>query len=126
MILDTCALIWLASDERDRISKGTWSKIEQSPVVSIVSITGFEIGLKYQAGKLGLATTPEKWVKIAVEFHQLEVIQLDLEICLLSSKLPPIHKDPCDRFIIAAATLRGMPVVTTDRRFAEYGIKVLT
>jgi len=56
----------------------------------------------------------------------LEVIQLDLEMCLLSSRLPPIHKDPCDRFIIAAAQLRGMAVVTTDRRFADYGIKVLT
>jgi len=63
-------------------------------------------------------------MKLAVEFHQLEVIQLNMEMCLLSSNLPPIHKDPCDRFIIAAAILRDMPVVTTDRRFAEYGIKV--
>ena len=46
-------------------------------------------------------------------------------MCLLSSKLPPLHKDPCDRFIISAAKLRGMPVVTADRRFAEYGVKIL-
>jgi len=125
MILDTCALLWLAGGKRDRISKKTWDKIEQSLVVSIVSITAFEIGLKYGSGKLNLAITPDEWIKLAVEFHRLEVISLDLEACLLSSELPPIHKDPCDRFIIAAATLRGMPVVTTDRRFAEYGVKVL-
>ena len=125
MILDTCALLWLAGGKRNRISKRALDKIEQSPVVSILSITGFEIGIKYQAGKLNLATTPDKWINLAVEFHRLEVIQLDLEMCLLASELPPIHKDPCDRFIIAAATLRGMPVVTTDRRFAEYGVNVL-
>jgi PIN domain nuclease of toxin-antitoxin system len=125
MILDTCALLWLAGGKRDRLSKQAWSKIEQSPVVSIVSITGFEIGLKYRAGKLNLATTPEQWIDLAVEFHQLQVIQLDLEMCLLSSKLPPIHKDPCDRFIVAAAKLRSMPVVTQDRRFIDYGVKVL-
>ncbi len=125
MILDTCALLWLAGGKRKRLSKKAWDKVEQSPVVSIVSITGFEIGLKYRLGKLNLATTPDQWIKLAVAFHQLEVIRLDLETCLLSSELPPIHKDPCDRFIIAAATIRGMPVVTTDRRFAEYGVKVL-
>jgi PIN domain nuclease of toxin-antitoxin system len=125
MILDTCALLWLAGGEHNRISKETLDKIEQSPVVSIVSITGFEIGLKFQVGKLNLATTPDKWIKLAVDFHQLETIPLDLEMCLMASQLPPIHKDPCDRFIIAAAKLRSMPVVTTDRRFAEYGIKVL-
>ena len=125
MILDTCALLWLAGGERNRMSEEVLGKIEQAPVVNIVSITGFEIGLKYQVGKLHLATTPSEWVNLAVEFHQLEVIQLDLEMCLRASALPPIHKDPCDRFIIAAAILRGMPVVTTDRRFAEYGVKVL-
>jgi PIN domain nuclease of toxin-antitoxin system len=126
MILDTCALLWLASGDRSRISKKTLGKIEHAPVVSIVAITGFEIGLKHHAGKLNLATPPDAWINLAVEFHRLEVIPLDLDMCLLSSKLPPIHKDPCDRFIIAAAKLRGMPVVTADKRFAEYDIKVLS
>lgn len=43
-----------------------------------------------------------------------------------ASDLPPVHKAPGDRFIIAAAILRGMPIVTVDRRFAEYGATVLT
>lgn len=126
MILDTCALLWIAGGEHNRISKKTLDKIEKAPAVNIVSVIGFEIGLKYRAGKLNLPTTPDEWINLAIEFHQLEVIQLDLEMCVLSSRLPPIHKDPCDRFIIAAAQLFGMPVVTTDRRFAEYGIEVLT
>ena len=126
MILDTCALLWIAGGEHSRMSKKTLDEIEKAPAVNIVSVTGFEIGLKYRAGKLNLPTTPDEWINLAIEFHQLEVIPLDMEMCLLSSRLPPIHKDPCDRFIIAAAQLCGMPVVTTDRRFAEYGIEVLT
>lgn len=126
MILDTCALLWLAGGQRDRISEAALEKIEQAPMVNIVSITGFEIGLKVRIGKLHLAATPSEWINLAIEFHQLEVIPLDLEMCLHASALPPIHKDPCDRFIIAAAILRGMPVVTADRRFAEYGVNVLS
>jgi PIN domain nuclease of toxin-antitoxin system len=124
MILDTCALLWLVGGIRDRISEKALDKIERTPVAYIVSITGFEIGIKYRSGKLHLPMKPGEWLSLAIEFHQLEVIELDVEICLLASQLPPIHKDPCDRFIIAAAQLRGMPVVTTDRRFTEYGIKV--
>lgn len=125
MILDTCALLWLAGNQRDRISNETLSRIEAAPAVFIVSITGFEIGLKCRAGKLHLATPPQEWVDTAVEFHQISVIDLDLTLCLRATELPAIHKDPCDRFIIAAALKMSMPVVTADRRFADYGVVVL-
>lgn len=35
------------------------------------------------------------------------------------------YKDPCDRLIIAAALIHHLPVVTTDMRFAEYGVEVM-
>jgi len=57
--------------------------------------------------------------------HGIDVIDLDLAICMKAAALPPIHKDPCDRFIIATALLRGLPVVTADTRFTGYGITVL-
>lgn len=125
MILDTCALLWLAGNQRDRISDDTLSKIDLAPAVYIVSITGFEIGLKCRSGKLQLATSPQEWVDTAVEFHQIRVINLDLALCMRATELPYIHKDPCDRFIIAAALNMRMPVVTADRRFVDYGIVVL-
>jgi PIN domain nuclease of toxin-antitoxin system len=62
---------------------------------------------------------------MAVEFHQINVIKLNLALCLRAAELPPIHKDPCDRFIIAAALNMAMPVVTADHRFADYGVVVL-
>jgi PIN domain nuclease of toxin-antitoxin system len=40
--------------------------------------------------------------------------------------LPPLHRDPADRFIIATATIQRAPVVTTDGRFAEYGVAILS
>jgi hypothetical protein len=36
-----------------------------------------------------------------------------------------IHKDLCDRFIIATALAKGIPVVTTDKRFTQYGVTAL-
>jgi PIN domain nuclease of toxin-antitoxin system len=42
------------------------------------------------------------------------------------AELPRHHKEPADRFIIASALIRGVPVVTTDRRYKDYGIDTLS
>jgi PIN domain nuclease of toxin-antitoxin system len=48
-----------------------------------------------------------------------------LNFCITAARLPPIHDDPCDRFIIAAAKLHDLTVVTTDEQFEKYGVKVI-
>ena len=64
--------------------------------------------------------------KDAVENYDLTVLPLSPEVMAKSVNLPEIHKDPADRFIIASALLNGLPVVTTDRRFPEYGVDVIS
>ena len=124
ILLDTCALLWLAH-EKESISPATLARIDDSPSVAISSVTAFEIGLKYRSGKLTLPVPPEEWLDGILKHHGIDVIDLDLPICLKATSLPPIHKDPCDRFIIATALLRGLAVVTADGRFAGYGVTVL-
>ncbi|MGI8967293.1 MAG: PIN domain-containing protein [Limisphaerales bacterium] len=55
----------------------------------------------------------------------MAILPLDLEVCIAAAKLPPIHDDPFDRFIIATAKLNDLSVVTADERFAEYGLTVV-
>jgi PIN domain nuclease of toxin-antitoxin system len=52
-------------------------------------------------------------------------MDLTIDICLRASELPPIHGDPCDRFIIATALQQNAFVVTADKRFHQYGVEVL-
>jgi PIN domain nuclease of toxin-antitoxin system len=39
--------------------------------------------------------------------------------------LPPIHKDPFDRVLIAQATVEGLALVTSDSEIARYASKRL-
>jgi PIN domain nuclease of toxin-antitoxin system len=66
-----------------------------------------------------------EWFKAVVDHHGLTVQPLDWDVCIAATELPPLHKDPCDRFIIATAKMRHIPVVTADPSFAEYGIEVV-
>lgn len=124
MMLDTCALLWLASGD-SRLSRATLKAINEAPAVYVSAISGFEIALKAARGKLRLPHAPQEWLEKVVEHHGLSVLPLALDVCTAAAELPPIHNDPCDRFIIATARLHDLVVVTGDQRFAEYGLTVL-
>jgi len=123
MLLDTCGLLWLAH-EQEKLSEKTLRRINEAPVVYVSAITSFEIGLKYKSSKLALPIPPRDWFERIVKHHDISIIDIDADICLKSTELPDIHRDPCDRFIIATALIRKLPVVTADQRFQEYGVKV--
>lgn len=125
MLLDTCALLWLAEGGQ-RLSAEVQERIDAAPVVYVSAISAFEIGLKYRAGKLKLPMPPAEWYGAILERHGLAVHPLDWDVCIAATNLPPVHKDPCDRFIIATAKLGRLPVVTGDPRFSAYGIEVLS
>ena len=124
MILDTCALLWLTSGSK-KLSRSTLKQIDAAPAVYVSAISGFEISLKTGQGKLELSHPVEEWFKRVAEHHGLTILPLDLEVCIAAAKLPPIHDDPFDRFIIATAKLNDLTVVTADERFEEYGVTVL-
>jgi PIN domain nuclease of toxin-antitoxin system len=125
MILDTCGLVWLAMGG-GQLSSSALSAIASAPVVHVSAITAFEIGLKYAAGQLDLPCDPEKWYQDVLAHHRVDEVPVDGRIALAATKLPRIHKDPCDRMIIATAKLLGLRVVTADERFRDYGVEILS
>jgi PIN domain nuclease of toxin-antitoxin system len=125
VILDTCALLWLAQGG-GALSAAALQRIDAAPVVYVSAISGFEIGIKVQKGKLHLPVPPADWFTAVLSHHHLDILVLNLDVCLRSTMLPPLHADPCDRMIIAAAQIYHLPVVTTDPRFAQYGIEVIS
>src|SRR2546423_14352300 len=125
MILDTCALLWLASRDK-KLSRSARKEINEALAVYVSAISGFEIAIKVARGKLKLPSPPQEWFEKIVEHHGLAVLPLELNVCITAAQLPPIHDDPCDRFIIAAAKISDLAVVTADERFEKYGLTVFS
>ena len=125
MILDTCALLWLATGNK-KLRRAVLKEINEASAVYISAISGFEISLKTSKGKLELSHPVGEWFERVTEHHGLTVLPLELDVCIAAGELPPIHDDPFDRFIIATAKLNEPAVVTTDENFEKYGLTVLT
>ena len=124
MILDTCALLWLAAGSK-KLSRSTLKQLNESAAVYVSAISGFEIATKAARGKLKLPHPPQEWFEKVVEHHGLTVVPLDLSVCIAGAELPSVHDDPCDRFIIATAKLNELVVVTADERFEKCGVTVI-
>ena len=125
MILDTCALLWLASGDK-KLSRAALKEINAAAAVYVSAISGFEIAIKAGKGKLKLPHPPQEWFEKVVEHHGLALLPLELNVCITAAQLPAHHNDPCDRFIIAAAKLHDLTVVTADEQFEKYGLTVLS
>ena len=125
MILDTCALLWLATGNK-KLRRAVLKEINEASAVYVSAISGFEISVKSSNGKLELSHPVGEWFERVVEHHGLTVLPLELDVCIAAGELPPIHDDPFDCFIIATAMLNDLAVVTTDENFGKCGLTVLS
>lgn len=124
IILDTCALLWLAAGS-DRLTADARKRIDAEMIVAVSAISAFEIALKYRDGKLELPLPPRDWWSRVIDHHRVDVLPLEPDTLFTAVGLPRIHKDPADRVIIAAAIIHKAPVATTDERFADYGVSTI-
>ena len=124
MILDTCALLFLANGDR-RLSRSARERLGREPVRWFCAISSFEIALKHQQGKLELPLAPLRWLRKLEDRYGLTELPLDSALCTAATELPHHHRDPFDRFIIAAALRLRVPVVTIDPKFSPYGVEVV-
>jgi PIN domain nuclease of toxin-antitoxin system len=124
LILDTCALLWLASGS-PRLSESAKMRIEESELVFVSAISAWEISLKFKKGELVLPLPAIEWFRRAVDQHNLVVLPLEAEDLAASVMLPDHHKDPADRFIIAQALAHDLHVVTADMMFCQYGVEAI-
>jgi len=125
MMLDTCALLFLASGDR-RLSREARERLSRQTVRWFCAISSFEIALKYRQKKLELPLPPARWLRKMSQRYALTEVPLDSALCLAAVALPDHHRDPFDRFIIAAALRLHVPVVTIDPHFQQYGVEIVS
>ena len=124
LLLDTCALIWLSTGASD-LSEQARTSINTADTVWVSAISAWEISLKVVREALILPTAPDEWFNRTMDYHHLSLAALSVDVLVAANSLPWHHRDPADRFIIATARVLGAAVVTADRKFQQYDVRVL-
>ncbi len=127
VLLDTCAVIWLANGDRLRqqaaeaiVTAGLSDGILVSPV------SAWEVGLLArprgsQRVQVQFLPDPKTWFTRVMGGPGIRSAPFTPDIAIDASHLPgDVHGDPAHLMIVATARHLGVPVVTRDARILAY------
>lgn len=119
LLLDTHVLLW-ALVEPDRLGSEVRGMIEDPDnevMFSAASI--WEIAIKAGLGRADFVVRPEEVARAAVEAGFLE-LPVRAGVAALVVDLPPHHRDPFDRLLVAQANAGPMRLITADPLLPPY------
>jgi PIN domain nuclease of toxin-antitoxin system len=127
VLLDTCAVIWLANGDRLRrqatdaiVAAGLSGGILVSP------ISAWEVALLARPRDSNrpppqFLPDPKAWFARLMAGPGIRAAPFTADIAIDASHLPgDVHGDPADQMIVATARQLGVPIVTRDTRILAY------
>ncbi len=116
LLLDTHILLWVMRDA-DELSAAARAMIDRADEVYVSSISLWEAAMKSAAGKLPVAPVDLEAAAQRAGFTPLAVTWAH---ALAAHGLPPLHRDPFDRMLVAQAVCEPMHLLTHDATLARY------
>ena len=119
LLLDTHVLLW-AAGVPERLSYDARALLEDADVQPFYSAASlWEIAIKSGLGRADLSVDPRSLRRGLLENGYVELAVTGVHATAVDL-LPPIHKDPFDRILVAQAQIEGLTLVTADPMVARY------
>lgn len=122
-LLDTCAAIWISTDQPiapnavDQIERGR----NAGQAIYVSPITAWEVGLLVERRRMNLQMSPERWFVRLMDAPGVHLADMPPSVLIAASFLPgALHRDPADRILAATAREYGFRLITRDRPLLAY------
>jgi len=118
LLLDTHLLLW-AAGEPSRLSKQARTLIDNPQNELLFSAASLWEVAKRGLGRDDFKVDARLFRRGLLDngYSELPIISAHI---VATDSLPPIHKDPFDRILVAQATVEGVTLLTIDSRVALY------
>jgi len=121
-LLDTHAAIWALEGNRTKLSDAASALLEDASVSLYVSIaSAWEIAIKVSIGKLNFAGGSVAFLE-EMRLNGVELLEITSSHIEIVEALPPIHRDPFDRILVATAKADGLAILTADENIHKYDV----
>jgi PIN domain nuclease of toxin-antitoxin system len=117
LLIDTHILLWAAAGELPPEAARYIQNMDNTLLFSPASI--WEVVIKRSLGREDFSVDPASLYSglLSVGYQELPITGRHT---LLVSNLPPLHKDPFDRILLAQSASEGVPLLTSDSVLAQY------
>ena len=123
LLLDTQILLWAAGEPR-KLSRAARKLLEDPDHELLFSAASlWEITIKTTLGRDDFRVEPRLLRRALLDNGYVELPVTSLHAVHLDS-LPPLHKDPFDRILLAQALVEGISLITHDAQLARYPVPV--
>lgn len=120
-LVDTHVWLWLLRSP-DKLSPSVRGALEQAEDLALSAASVWELAIKARLGKivlnLSVAAVRDEFLAQA----GARELSIDSAHALAAADLPPVHRDPFDRLLIAQAQIEGLTLVTADEAIRRYGL----
>ena len=125
VLLDTCSFLWLGT-EPSRFSGRVIEAINGPSTQLLFSdVSLWEICLKWKAGKLKLPSPPRIWCEEQARIWKLLRLEINRPHLYRVTELPPLHRDPFDRLLVAQCLEEECRILTPDHHISQYPVGTL-
>ncbi|HTZ96654.1 MAG TPA: type II toxin-antitoxin system VapC family toxin [Terriglobales bacterium] len=124
-LLDTNVWLWtvLEPERLSRRARAVFADLKHEVFLSAAS--AWEMAIKSASGKLRLPEAAATYVPRRTSEQGVRPLEISQHHALAVSLLPPHHRDPFDRLLIAQARLENMVLISSDRIFERYDVQLL-
>ena len=124
LLLDTHIFLWLQTTP-ERLGPHLKLAEDQRTELLVSAVTSWEIAFKYGVGRLPLPEPPERYVPDRINAIGAQPLAIEHSAALAVSSLPPLHRDPFDRLLVAQGRLLDVPILTADPVLSQYPVRTL-
>jgi len=125
ILLDTHAIVWWAIGDRRLSPKARLTIADPETEVFISIASAWEIQIKASLTKLTLNKSVDALYRSMIIDQDFRMIGVELSDIDQLSKLPPHHRDPFDRMLVAQSLRGDFTLVTEDSVMSAYGARTL-
>lgn len=119
LLLDTHLLLW-AAGAPDKLPAAALAEIENADNELLFSAASlWEVAIKRGLGRADFTVNP-RLLRRGLLDNGYQELPITGEHAVAVDGLPPLHKDPFDRMLIAQALVEGVTLLTVDERVAQY------